>query len=33
MVISNHGILKLLREILIRKEILKSDYTNIEEIV
>lgn len=31
--INNHGILKLLREILIQKNILKLEYKNIEEIV
>lgn len=31
--INNHGILKLLREILIQKKILKLDYKNIEEII
>ncbi len=31
--INNHGILKLLREILLQKEVLKSKYTNIEEII
>ena len=31
--INNHGVLKLLREILIQKKILKLDYKNIEEII
>jgi len=31
--INNHGILKLLREILIQKNILKSEYKSIEEII
>ena len=31
--ISNHGILKLLREIIIQKDVLKLEYKNIEEII
>ena len=33
MMISNHGILKLLREIIIQKDVLKLEYKNIEEII